>query len=279
MNYIELNFTVVAAEDYVQDIIINELSVIGFDTFEETDFGFKAYIPSADYQETMVRVQLDSLGLGESFSYSTALIPHQNWNELWESNFEPIQVKDTIYVRAGFHAVPEGFKYDLVIEPKMSFGTGHHQTTRQMMTQMLDLDFNQKTVLDMGCGTGILAILAEKLQAKSIDAIEIDANCEDNILENIAKNNCNHIQAIIGDAAVLNGKKYDIILANINRNILLADMEAYVKTLNRSGKILFSGFYTEDLDAISACAVALGLVFEKSLSEDNWCCALYKTNF
>ncbi len=163
MNYYELVFTLIEAEDYQQDLLINDLADIGFDTFESVDFGFKAYISEAGFNKQLLDERLADYYPQFNFSYEINLIPQQNWNEVWESNFEPIQIRDKVWVRATFHEPKSEIPYEIVIDPKMAFGTGHHETTSMMMDLMLDTDFNGKKVLDMGCGTGILAILAEKL--------------------------------------------------------------------------------------------------------------------
>src|SRR6201996_1289826 len=168
MNYYELLFTTITAEDYQQDLLINALGEIGFDTFEETDLGFKAYIPSDDFNEETLQEAIAPYRDLFTFSYDLNLIPQKNWNAEWESNFEPIQIGDQIYLRATFHEPRPEFPYEIVIDPKMAFGTGHHQTTAMMLQLMLEDDFSGKKVLDMGCGTGILAIMAAKLNADPI---------------------------------------------------------------------------------------------------------------
>jgi ribosomal protein L11 methyltransferase len=201
-------------------------------------------------------------------------IEQENWNATWEQNFNPILVGGVCAVRAPFHEKTE-VAYDIVIEPKMSFGTGHHETTHMMLQHILDHDFWGKAVLDMGSGTGVLAILAEKKGAKAVDAVDFDNWCYLNALENVERNNCKNIRVYEGDAALLKGKKYDIILANINRNILLEDLPHYVKCLNTNGLLFLSGFYKEDIIAISAKCGELGLKFEKNLEKNNWVAVKY----
>src|ERR1700712_1193695 len=163
MNYYELLFTTITTEDYQQDLLINALGEIGFDTFEELDFGFKAYIPVDDFNQELLDETLIAYREMFTFSYDITLIPQKNWNEVWESNFEPIQISNQVFVRATFHAPKPEFPYEIVIDPKMAFGTGHHQTTSMMLALMLENEYAGKNVLDMGCGTGILAIMASKL--------------------------------------------------------------------------------------------------------------------
>src|ERR1700760_1646835 len=177
MNYYELLFTTMPVEDYQQDLLNNELAGIGFDTFEEVELGFKAYIPAVDFNRELLELHVEPYHRLFSFTYEINLIPQKNWNEVWESNFEPIQIRDKVWVRATFHQRRPEFLYEIVIDPKMAFGTGHHETTSMMMDMMLDIDFVNKKILDMGCGTGILAILADKLGANDITAIDYDPVC------------------------------------------------------------------------------------------------------
>jgi ribosomal protein L11 methyltransferase len=251
MNYYELLFTTITTEDYQQDLLIGALGDIGFDTFEEVDLGFKAYIPVDDFNREVLDKTLEPYREMFTFSYDITLIPQKNWNEVWESNFEPIEINDQVFVRATFHEPKPEFPYEIVIDPKMAFGTGHHQTTAMMLGLMLENDFAGKKVLDMGCGTGILAILAAKLGATDITAIDYDEICYESTIENAALNNIDNIKALCGSKEVIPNEQYDIILANINRNILLDQMERYAEALKLGGEIYFSGFYeSPDLDII-----------------------------
>ena len=204
-----------------------------------------------------------------TIDYTFEEIEQVNWNEEWEKNFEPIEVDGTCHVRAPFHEKTDA-KFDIVIEPKMSFGTGHHETTHMMIQHILETDFTNKKTLDMGCGTAILAILAEMKGAQPIDAIDIDNWCYLNSIENAERNNCKHISVYEGDASLLSGKKYDIIIANINRNILLNDMQQYVDCLNANGILFLSGFYTEDIPFISESCTSKGLTYVKQFERNNW---------
>jgi ribosomal protein L11 methyltransferase len=201
-------------------------------------------------------------------------VPQTNWNEEWEKNFEPIQVDDLVSIRAPFHENPN-LKYDIVIEPKMSFGTGHHETTHMMVRHLLQLDLENKKVLDMGCGTGILAIFAEMKGAKPLDAIDIDNWCYENSIENVTRNNCENISVYEGDATLLVDKKYDVIIANINRNILLMDMKVYTNCLEAGGILLLSGFYEQDIPVIDAEVIKYGLKLEKFIQRNNWVALKY----
>jgi len=277
MNYYELLFTTSPTEDYQQDLLINELAEIGFDTFEMIDSGFKAYIPLSTFNQhaldNVVAVYQEMF----PFSYETNIIEQKNWNQVWESNFEPIQIKDQAFVRATFHQPRPEFKYDIVIDPKMAFGTGHHETTSMMMDMMLENNFTGKKVLDMGCGTGILAILANKLGAADITAIDYDPICYESTIENAHLNNCNNITAICGSKEAVPVEQFDIILANINRNILIDQMERYSEVLKPGGEIYFSGFYeTPDLDIISQEALKYALKYISHKKAKEWVAALFR---
>ncbi len=233
------------------EILIAELGYAGFESFVESDEGVTAYIQKDDWNAFI----LDEIQILNSEEFTITFefdeIEQTNWNEEWEKNFNPIVVDELVTVRAPFHEKPET-KFDLIIEPKMSFGTGHHETTHMMIQQILKNDFKDKSVLDMGCGTGVLAILAEKVGATTLEAIDIDNWCYLNSLENVERNDCTHISVYEGDVALLEGKAYDVIIANINRNILLADIGAYAKCLNKNGMLFLSGFYKEDIPLIEA---------------------------
>lgn len=276
MNYKELTFTVSAAEDFYRDLLINNLSAIGFDTFEETENGFKAYIPTSGFNQESLDQSLAEYREMFSFEYEEKLIPYQNWNKEWESNFEPLEISDQCYVRATFHDPRPEFKYEIVIDPKMAFGTGHHQTTAMMMQWMLDEQFTGKRVLDMGCGTGILAILASKLGASEIVAIDYDPLCFDSTLENSRLNEVENIRALCGSKEVIPAGQFDIILANINRNILLDQLERYAEALTEGGTIYLSGFYQgEDLQMIKEQANTLNLEFQGFKEDKSWVAARF----
>ncbi len=276
MNYYELLFTTITTEDYQQDLLINALGEIGFDTFEELDFGFKAYIPIADFDQEKLDEQLLTYQDLFTFSYEITLIPQKNWNEVWESNFEPIGIGNQIFVRATFHQPKPQFAYEIVIDPKMAFGTGHHQTTSMILELMLENDFKNKKVLDMGCGTGILAIMASKLNASEITAIDYDPVCYGSTIENALLNNITNIKALCGSKEVIPDESFDTILANINRNILLDQMERYNEVLKTGGEIYFSGFYeTPDLDIITTEAAKHGLKYINHKKNKDWVAAKF----
>jgi len=276
MNYYELLFTVIATEDYQQDMLINTLGEVGFDTFEELDFGFKAYIPVDDFDEAKMIEALEPYREMFTFSYEITLIPQKNWNEVWESNFEPLIIGDKIYVRATFHEPKPEFEYEIVIDPKMAFGTGHHQTTAMMLQLMLENEFAGKDVLDMGCGTGILAIMASKLGATKVNAIDYDPVCFDSTIENTQLNNVDNIEALCGSKEVIPDVKYDTILANINRNILLDQISRYSEVLKTDGELYLSGFYEQpDLDIIMDEARKYGLKYIIHKTDKDWVAAKF----
>ena len=251
------------------EILIAELGETPFESFIETEKGVSAYIQKDFWTEDILK-DIYILKSGEfDIQYTFEEIEQVNWNEEWEKNFDPIEVDNTCRVRAPFHEKID-VAYDIVIEPKMSFGTGHHETTFMMIQHLLETDLGNKKILDMGCGTAILAILAEMKGANPIDAIDIDHWCYLNSIENVQRNNCSHITVYEGDAALLAGRQYDVIIANINRNILLNDMQHYTDSLNKGGILLLSGFYEDDIPAIDACCTEKGLSFIKKFSRNNW---------
>ena len=256
------------------EILIAELGELPFESFIESDFGIVAYIQKQFWSANI----LDDLHILNSpefiVSYTFETIDQVNWNEEWEKNFEAIDVDGTCHVRAPFHPKTAA-KFDIVIEPKMSFGTGHHETTHMMIQHLLATDVTDLKTLDMGCGTAILAILAEMKGAKPIDAIDIDNWCYLNSIENAERNNCHSISVFEGDARLLKDKKYDLIIANINRNILLEDMTSYVSCLNKNGILLLSGFYQDDIPIINASCTEKGLTFVNKFERNNWVALKY----
>jgi ribosomal protein L11 methyltransferase len=270
--YIAYDFNV-SPKEPATEMLIAQLGYVGFESFVEQDYGVTAYIQKQEWNSKILEdvFLLHSNEFNITFEHNE--IAQTNWNEEWEKNFNPIQVDDLVSIRAPFHTNPL-LQFDIVIEPKMSFGTGHHETTHMMVQHLLALDLDTKKVLDMGCGTGILAIFAEMKGAKPIDAIDIDSWCYENSLENIQRNNCNHITVYEGDASVLK-EKYDVIIANINRNILLSDMKTYTDCLNENGVLLLSGFYKEDIVIIEDEVTKYGLTFETMIQRNNWVALKY----
>jgi len=266
--YMALNFKIRPLQP-TTDILIAQLSELGFEGFEETGDGLQAYIPeSAWKQELLQEIQILKNGKFE-IGYQVGRLPRKNWNAVWEKSFQPIAIGRDCLVRAPFHK-GTGAAFEIVIEPKMSFGTGHHETTRLMLEWLLELEVSGRAVLDMGCGTGVLGILAAMRGAGSVEAIDNDPWCYANARENAARNGQDFIQIREGDAGLLENRQYDIILANINRNILLEDLPRYAGSLNRGGILLLSGFYLADLPAISEKCGELNLKFEKNKVLGQW---------
>ncbi|WP_454997473.1 50S ribosomal protein L11 methyltransferase [Capnocytophaga granulosa] len=274
MNYIEYDFTVSPTE-MGAEILMAELAEVGFDSFVDTPTGIKAYIPKDSWNEQILQ-DIYLLSNPEfTISYQITEIEQVNWNEEWEKNFSPIVVEDLCTVRANFHPVPNT-RYDIVITPKMSFGTGHHETTYMMLQQLLPLSLEGTKVLDMGCGTGILAIMAALRGARDITAIDIDPWCVENATENVQQNNCSFITIKEGDVSLIAGEHYNLILANINRNILLSDIPAYTQALLSQGLLLVSGFYVEDLPAIKEKCQEEGLTYLSHIERNRWVSAKFQ---
>lgn len=280
MNTIELTFTITPYAEAVADALMAELGTIGYDGFSYTDTGFSAYIPVADYRAEAVD-NLDMLAyFSELYRIDRTVreIEDRDWNKEWEANFTPIVVDDRIQVRAGFHERLPGIEYDIVIEPKMSFGTGHHATTALMLRMILAhaADLRDKRVLDMGCGTGILGIMALKVGAREVVGIDIDDWAYRNAMENFRNNGVSGATVRIGDASLLAEEMpFEVILANINRNILLADMARYVERLLPQGMLVMSGFYEQDLPMIREKAESLGLTYRGHSEENRWVAAYF----
>ena len=254
-----------------REIMVSQMGLLGFESFVNTPIGFKAYIPQNDFHEKGF-LQIDVFDIeGLDIEWQTKIIEPENWNSEWEENFSPIWVGDRCLVRADFHP-PEKAEYELVITPKMSFGTGHHETTQLMISFLLDLNCKNKMVLDMGTGSGILAILAEKRGAKKILALDNDSWCVENTLENLALNHCLNISAELS-SNFIQTYKYDMVLANINRNVLLKQIAYYSQILEPGGDLLLSGFYFEDLGIIQNVCEDEGLRFIRNFDKNNWVAA------
>lgn len=269
MNYYEVSF-VVRPLLPAREVLVAELADLPFESFVETPEGVKAYIPEPDFDPQLLEGLLAYQMEDTSIEHTVALIPDENWNAKWESSFDPIWVGERMIIRAPFHTRPEHVTFDIVIEPKMSFGTGHHATTFLVAQAMLEMEWNGKTVLDMGSGTGVLAILAEKMGAQRVDAIDIDAWAFENIHENNARNQT-HLNMVMGGAELLTEPNvYDTVLANINRNILTRDMGHYAFAMKKGAVILFSGFYVQDAQEIEQAAAKHHLKLQSQQSKDNW---------
>ena len=271
MKTFEYTFTT-PSSDVQHDMLITMLADIGFDSFMDESHTLKAYCSAENRDD----IAVDSLLSDPVFQGIQLLnveeMPDKDWNELWEASYQPVVVNERCRVRAPFHEPDPSFEFDLVIEPKMSFGTANHETTAQIIQLMLETDFQGKEVLDMGSGTAVLAILAKKLGATRTVAIDNDEWAYRNAFTNCELNGISDIEIVLGDALAIQGK-HDMVLANINRNILLRDMHYYVDAMRENDHIFFSGFYTEDLESIKAEAERLGLRYCRHLSRNNWVAA------
>ncbi len=266
--YLEFKFSISPVQP-ASEILVAELGEAGFESFVEDEDGITAYIPSRDFnKDSLLEIQILKSNEFE-ISYTSREIEPVNWNSEWEKNFTPLIVDEKCSIRAPFHEKPDT-EFDIVIEPKMSFGTGHHATTHMMVQFILKDEWQGKKVLDMGCGTGVLAILAAMKGATEVDAIDIDNWCYLNSVENAQRNNAELISVYEGDAELLKGKNYDRIIANINRNILLGDIQVYSACLNSGGKLYLSGFYSEDFEAIEKECKRNSLTFNEQLERENW---------
>lgn len=269
MQYIELDITLEKVVPF-GDILISRLNEIKFEGYQEYSSGVKAYVKRKLFNEILLEKVLSDLRSYTALSYTTKVLEEKNWNEEWEKNFSPVFINKECVVRASFHASLSNVRHEIIITPKMSFGTGHHETTFLMMQKMFDLNFSNHTVLDMGCGTGILSILASKLGASYIEAIDVDQYSYENIKENISLNETLNIYPFHGDVSLLGQKKFNIILANINKNVLLQDISDYIRVLKEEGDILLSGFYDEDVRVLATKLESLDLSLVNSDYRNNW---------
>lgn len=251
MEYLKVALSFEQIEEYQQDLLVAALADIGFDTFEEAEKGLDAFIIKSEFNQSAFDEVLQSFAEDFTAHYVIHDIEPENWNEEWEKNFSPLIINEDCYIRATFHEHQPQYQYEIIIDPKMAFGTGHHQTTTMMMQYILETDFDAKSVLDMGAGTGILGILAAKRGAKEIIAIDNDDVCYLSAIENAALNKIDNLTSLCGSKETIPNVEFDVILANINRNILLDQIESYAAVLKPNGLIFFSGFYENpDLEMI-----------------------------
>ena len=274
MKYLQFTFIPTPRSQTATDLLCAVLADAGFESFQEQEDGLlDAYIPANTFDEDSLRIALDSFPLPDTrLSYTWQEAEDRDWNEEWEKNFfQPIVIAGRCVVHSTFHHDVPDAEYDIVINPRMAFGTGHHETTGLVMAELLEMDLQGKTVLDMGCGTSILAILAKMRGAKAVEAVDIDEWCVNNSLENIELNGVDGINVRQGDASALADMgPFDIVLANINRNILLSDMQQYVARMTAGATLLMSGFYEEDVPLIRAEGERLGLTFVHQKSDKRW---------
>lgn len=278
MRYTEVDFLIAPLEPW-RDLLMVELMELDYEGFEETAHGLKAYVPTAIFE----RASLDALMVKRdphvSISHTVREVPEVNWNAQWEREFQPVEVDSIVRVRAEFHPPVPGYAHDIMITPRMAFGTGHHATTRMMVRAMLQLDLAGKRVCDLGCGTGVLAILAERLGADQVIAIDHDDNAVTNARENVQLNGCARIVVEKGGTDLREGAGFDAILANIERNTLLQAMPALAAALAPEGNLLLSGFVREDAEVLAQAAIREGLTRGQELHEGEWACSQWtRTN-
>jgi ribosomal protein L11 methyltransferase len=275
MDYVQVSIT--CLEDY-REILIAELAAIGFDSFLETDGGLEAYVPKDLFARDTFDEVIATYREAAALSVVEGIMPKVNWNEEWEKNYDPIAVDELVYVRASFHAPQPGFRYEIVINPKMSFGTGHHATTFQLLSMQGKIDHHDKRVLDVGSGTGILAIMADLLGASQVEAFDIDSWCVDNGNENFDLNGVTTRMGLGTIREVKPQGPYEIILANINKNVLLDEVAIYSSLLSSQGLLLLSGFYAEDIDDLVKAAAEQGLDLTRQTTKDNWAALCFQKN-
>jgi ribosomal protein L11 methyltransferase len=278
MKYIEIKLNIEPAEPW-KEVFTSLMADAGCDSFMDGDEEGEllCYIPEKDYQEDVFKDLLETPQFPEvKLSYSVAPMEDKDWNAAWEANYEPVLIDGCCYIRAPFHPENPDVDYEIVIEPKMSFGTAHHATTSQMVSYLLETKVRGKSVLDMGAGTGVLAILAYMKGAFPITAIDNDEWAYRNGIENAQQNGCEHLNVLLGDASLLGEEHYDIILANINRNILLQDIPQYVQCMNDGALLFLSGFYEEDLPALRYCCAQNGLKYVDHKVKDKWVATKFK---
>jgi Ribosomal protein L11 methylase len=270
MSYIQILFYLKNNEEYISDILSAQLADLGFESFVNTVDGLEAYIKKQIFSKEHLDTLVKDFEYSE-LSYKIIEVEDKNWNEEWEKHyFEPILIDNKCVIHSSFHQNVPQAEYDIIINPKMAFGTGHHETTSLMISKILQADLRGKTVLDMGCGTSVLAIFAKMRGASNLTAIDIDDWCVENSLENIRLNKIDGIEVLLGGAELLSGRHFDVIFANINRNILLADMAEYIACLPPNGELYMSGFYSEDIPVIKEKALSLGMKFVDFQEKNNW---------
>lgn len=277
--YIEVSLKIDPYTEENAEIMMAELAELPFESFTEADPYLKCYIPKEKYDPRNLKLFLSGLNYDFNIDFNATLMPSINWNSVWESQFSPIVVDGLCTIKATFHKGLKRTRFNITIDPKMAFGTGHHQTTYMMCRALLrhEADIKGKIVMDMGCGTAILAILAAKMGAGHTYGIDIDAVAAASAFDNARKNRVSrHVETYCGDASLLQRGKYDILLANINRNILLEDIPTYAVSLKKDGLLFVSGFYTEDFPMICSSARRAGLEYMEQDAIDNWCCAGFR---
>jgi ribosomal protein L11 methyltransferase len=267
MDYYEISIS--PLDETMREIVMAELSELGAESCVEGDDLLQAFVPENLFDEPRIREYLGRVAAGSPCTFNIARIGAQNWNAIWESQYEPVTIGQC-QVRAPFHAPAAGLAYDIIIEPRMSFGTAHHETTSLMISMLMEEVVRGKAVLDMGCGTGVLAILALKMGAEQVCAIDTDEWAFDNAKDNMLKNNAGEVVVLQGDASAIPGPAYDLVIANINRNVLLADIPAYARFMPAGAGLLLSGFYESDLEMIRRSAAGSNLEYRHHETNNNW---------
>ena len=286
MRYIELSIKTTPSNETITDVLSFHLGGIGYDSFVASENGLEAYIPEKNFLEEGLKEILQSLSIDlpdlfkdVDISYKFNLIEDEDWNKRWEENyFEPLAMGDKCIIRSSFHKVDKEYEYEIVIDPKMAFGTGHHQTTYLMIQEMLKQDLEGAKVLDIGCGTAVLSILASKMGAESAIAIDFDEWAYVNAKENVVLNKTDNVDVRLGEVDLVTNEKFDFIFANINRSILLQDIEHYVKTMNDGATLIMSGFYLFDVPDLRLECEKNNLTYKKTEQKDNWCAVLCVKN-
>jgi ribosomal protein L11 methyltransferase len=277
MDYNKITIRINPFEEWLRDVLTAQLGEIGYDSFLETETGIEAYIPAPRYHEDNLFEVIKSFEEDFTFEVGSEIIKSQNWNEVWEKNyFKPLVINNECVIRAPFHTDFPKAKYEIIIEPNMAFGTGNHETTTMMIETILENDMKKMKILDMGCGTGILGILASMKGAKNVTAIDIDEWSYTGAKENARLNHIENMEVKLGDASLLGKEKFDIIFANIHKNVLLNDIKAYSDVLQFEGLLIVSGFYREDIPEIKTKAESLGLKDSGFKSKNNWVAHAFK---
>ncbi len=270
MTYIVVEFSSLTQNQ--KEILFALLDSWNFEGIEELDNSLKGYIPKKIFNEQILKQNLQEYPALSGVGFHFKTLPNKNWNEAWEKSYEPILINDKVCIRASFHQDLKEYPYDILIDPKMSFGTGHHETTQLMIEMMLEINFTGKDVLDFGSGTGILSILAHKMGAKNVVAVDFDEWAYNNIAENILKNEVKHVEAVLGDASAIPKNQFEVILANVNKNVIIQQMEILACRLAENGVIVFSGLLREDEQDIVKAAANIGLILQQQKTKNEWIC-------
>lgn len=276
MNYKEVEFLIEENQEVVSDVLASLLGEVGYESFLSSETAFFAYCQKEVFDEELLRLVIEKFPIEAKISFLARDVEQKNWNETWEKEFSSFEVNESCVVRHPQTSLSKTYEYEIIVEPQMAFGSGYHETTRLVMNKMLQMDFCEKSVLDMGCGTAVLALLASKLRAKNITAIDIDEFSFQNAIHNCKLNDVSNVEVKLGDSNLLVNQRFDVILANINRNILLNDMERYAAVLKAKGELLLSGFYAEDVEMICSKAKSLGLTKQDCFFDNNWALVCFR---